>query len=109
MLTNMVTRILTGKRQHLYISEHMEAKNLSDIDVGGRLGVSRVTVYRWRTKQRQLNPEKIAALAEAIDVDPRQLWSPPGRPSVDAILQDAPIEVVAEVAVEAARRVARGR
>jgi transcriptional regulator with XRE-family HTH domain len=109
MLTGMVTRIGTGKRQHLYIEEHMRAKGLSDQDVADRLETSRVTVYRWRKEQRKLTPEKIAALAEAIGIDPEQFWRLPGRPSVDAILRDAPIEIVAEIAAEAARKVVRGR
>lgn len=83
------TRIRQSARRHLYIDEWLEHRGLSDETMGGRLGVARETVWRWRTQQHRLNPEKIAALASALDIDPIQLWSPPTRTSVDAMLTDA--------------------
>jgi transcriptional regulator with XRE-family HTH domain len=88
----MVTSIRqrSARRRHLYISERMEKLGLSDEAVAGRLGVARETVWRWRTQQHRLNPEKIASLAAALDCEPEDLWRPPGQQSVDAMLKDAP-------------------
>jgi len=99
----MVTKIRSAARAHLYISEWMEHRGLSDDQIGNRLGVGRTSVWRWRTQQHRLNPEKIAALAEALDVEPQELWRPPARRSVDALLRDAPDELH-ETAVDIVER-----
>ena len=85
-------RIRSHSRGHLYIAEWMEYRRLSDERLAGRLGVARETVTRWRKQQHRLNPEKIARLAIALDCKPEELWRPPppaGRPSLDAMLEDA--------------------
>jgi transcriptional regulator with XRE-family HTH domain len=97
----MVTdHIRKGARPHLYIEEWMDSRGLNDERLAGRLGVDRVTVTRWRDpeKQHRLNPPKIAAIAEALDIQPHQLWQPPTRPSLDALLHDASDEVVQRAA-----------
>lgn len=67
----------------------MAYRGLSDEKLAGRLGVARETVTRWRGQQHRLNPEKIAALASALDCEPEDLWRLPSRPSVDALLKGA--------------------
>ena len=89
----MVTQIGKGRRVHLYIKEWMDAREVSDEKMAGRIGVARETVFRWRTEQKRLTPEKIAMLAEAMDLQPSALWSPPSSPSVDALLQGASADV----------------
>ena len=82
----------------------MEARDLSDEKMAGRIGVARETVTRWRKQQHRLNPNKIAAIAEALDLNPADLWQPPqpNRPSVDALMRDAPDELVKQAAEMAA-------
>lgn len=91
----MATRIHKRARHHLYITEWFEACGLNDEQVANRLDppVDRATVFRWRKEQHRLNPEKIANLANALDLDPTDFYRPPGRESLDAILRDAPDEV----------------
>lgn len=89
----MVTKIGGKRRQHLYIAEWREAKGLSFERVGERLGVDRVTVWRWETQQHRLNPEKIASLAHAMDINPEDFWRPPARPSLDALAKNASDEL----------------
>lgn len=91
----MVTSIRKGAKTHLYIEEHIKAKGLSYDIVAGRLGVSRITVWRWNKEQWRLDPGKIDALADALQMpDPKELYrlpdAPPPRPSLDAILADVP-------------------
>lgn len=85
----MATRIGQRRRAHLYIDEWMEKRGLSDEKLADRVGVARETVWRWRNQQHRLNPDKIAVLAEALDIEPQELWRPPSRPSLDAIMKDA--------------------
>lgn len=94
----MVTKIRQGARGHLYIDEWFEAKEATDEKIANRIGVARETVTRWRGQQHRLNPQKIAALAAALDIDPIQLWSPPSRPSVDAMLTGHPDDMARQAA-----------
>lgn len=84
----------------------MENRGLSDERLAGRLNVARETVTRWRSQQHRLNPDKIAAIATALDLEPPELWSPPGapagRPSIDAMMKDAPQEAFDRLAEMAA-------
>jgi transcriptional regulator with XRE-family HTH domain len=106
--TVMVTRIRRGGRQHLYIEEWMAERGLSDERLAGRLGVARETVTRWRGQQHRLNPDKIAALASALDMEPQELWHPPGRPSLDALVKHSPDDLVIDAADIVRRLVSRG-
>lgn len=104
----MVTRIGQRRKAHLYIKEWFDHRGLSDEKVANRLGVARETVFRWRTEQHRLNPEKIAQIASAVDCEPMELYRPPDRPSLDAIIADAP-EDLQNTAVDIVRRlVGRG-
>lgn len=103
----MVTRIRArvGRRQHLYIQEWMQTKGLSDERLAGRLNVARETVTRYRSQQHRLNPDKIKAIADALDIAPEDLWRPPpdpNRPSIDAMLKEASDEAVKKLAEVAA-------
>lgn len=94
--------IRKGARVHLYISEWMEKRGLNDEKLGQRFKppVDRSTVFRWRKEQHRLNPGKIAALADALDLTPQELWRPPppdNQPSLDALVEAAPPELRATV------------
>lgn len=98
-ITGMVTpRIGRKKAAHLYIKEWLDHLDLSDEKVANRLGVARETVYRWRTGDRRLNPEKIAALAAALNLEPLDLYRRPSEESLDALVKDAPPELRATAA-----------
>jgi transcriptional regulator with XRE-family HTH domain len=105
----MVTTVRRGSRGHLYIEEWFEVRGLNDEKVGNRIGVDRATVHRWRKQQHRLNPGKIAVLAEALDLEPEELFRPPGkRPSLDALIKDASDDVV-DMAFDVVKRMATGR
>jgi transcriptional regulator with XRE-family HTH domain len=91
----MVTEIRHGARPHLYIDEWMTERGVSLDKMAGRIGVARNTIWRWKTEQHRLNPEKIAALATALDLQPEDLWRPPGRQSIDAVLAESPDDLYA--------------
>lgn len=96
-----------AKRQKwLFIKEHMDANNVSDDKAAKEIGVARETVYRWHTEQWRLDPGKIAQLAKAVGIKPGEFYSPPGRRSLDAIVQDAPDEVH-EMAVDIVERLVK--
>lgn len=106
-ITGMATRIRRSARIHLYITEWFEERGLNDEQVASRLDppVDRATVFRWRKEQHRLNPEKIGKLAHALDLEPEELYRPPGKPSLDAIIKDADADVQS-MAVDIIRRMA---
>lgn len=95
-IAGMVTRIGKKKPPRLYIDEWIAAKELDHTKVGQRMEppVSRTTVWRWVNEPWRLNPEKMAALADAIGLEsPTMLWYSPDRPSADALLARATDDV----------------
>lgn len=102
----MATRIGRRQRAHLYIEEWLADRGLSDEKVANRIGVARETVWKWRTQQHRLNPEKIAVLAQALDIEPEDLYRPPSRPSIDAVTKGLPDDIHGDV-LEFARRLAK--
>lgn len=98
MIAYMVTRIRKGARTPLFIREWMVHRHLSDERLANRLELARETVWKWRTQQQRLDPHKIARLAHALDCEPIDLWRPPSRRSLDAIMKDAPEDLQATAA-----------
>lgn len=96
-------RIGRQRQAHIYLKEWMEARGLSDEKVASRLGIDRTTVWKWRTQPRRLTRDKIASLAVILDIEPMELYRPPSRPSLDALVQDAP-EDIQKMAVDIVRR-----
>jgi transcriptional regulator with XRE-family HTH domain len=106
----MVTRIRKGVRGHLYITEWRDSFGLTGEQLADRLDVSRETIWRWEKEQHRLDPGKIAALADALGIEPEQFWrlpGPPNRPSVDAMLAKTTDEQRAMV-VDIVRRLVGG-
>lgn len=86
-------RIGQRRNARLYIEQWLEHSGLSDETVANRIGVSRQTVFRWRTGKRR--PD-ILALAAALDIEPERFYRPPEQhPSVslDEIAKDYSTEL----------------
>lgn len=100
----MVSRIRKGARAHVYLDEWCEHLGLTHEQLGLRVGVARNTIWRWSKEQWRLDPPKLAAIADAMGLeDVRDLFRRPERPSIDAVLHDAPDEVF-QATLELARR-----
>lgn len=108
IMANMVTRIHQNARRRLFLKEHREDKGISAEQMAGRLGIERESVYRIEREQWRVKSEMQLAYADALGIEPEQLWRLPGRPSVDAILQAAPADVQ-EMAADIIRRLVAGR
>jgi transcriptional regulator with XRE-family HTH domain len=61
--------------------------------LGDRLGVTDMTVSRWERRTSLLNTNVMAAVAEALDIEPTDLYRPPDQPSADALLRSAPDDI----------------
>ncbi len=99
-------RIRKRAKRRLFLKEHREAKGVSTPELAERLGITRVGVYRQEREPRRVNSEKQAAWAEALGVQPEELWRRPGRPSLDAMIEAAP-KKVQDMAVDIVKRLIR--
>ena len=96
---DMVTKPQKSKSKQpatkrLFVKEWMDFRDLSDQELGDKLDLPRQTIYRWRTQERRLDAEKMALIAEALGLEPVDLWRSPKRRSVDAMLTHATPEQV---------------
>lgn len=103
----MVTRIHKYGPRRLFLREHRKAKEISAETLAGRLGIERESVLRLEREPHRMTPDKQAAYAHALDLEPEDLWRPPGRPSLDGMVQGTP-DTVQEMAADIVRRLVAG-
>jgi transcriptional regulator with XRE-family HTH domain len=99
-------RITPRRRRRIYLAERRDAKGLTQAQLGERLGVTDMTVSRWEREASKLSTDVMAAIAEALDCEPEDLYRPPDYESLDAILRGAPADI-REKALEMARILVR--
>ena len=88
-----VPRIGPRRPRRIYLAEWRENRELSQKQLGERLGVTDMTVSRWERATALLNTNVMAAIAEALSIEPQDLYRHPDQPSADALLRDQPQEV----------------
>lgn len=90
----MPVRIGPRRPPRIFLAEWREARGLSQERLGDRLGVSKMTVSRWERNVASINVNVMSALAEALDIEPRDLFRHPDTPSADALLRNQPESIV---------------
>ena len=61
--------------------------------MGKRLGMERESIYRLESKHWGVSSQKQAAYAEALGLEPEELWRLPDNPSLDHIISRAPEDI----------------
>ena len=89
----MPARIGPRRPRRLYVFEWREARGLTQERLAERLGVSNMTVSRWERGTSLLNTDVMAAVADALDIEPQDLYRHPDQPSADALLRGQSAEV----------------
>lgn len=107
-VAGVVTKIHQRAKRRLFLKEHREAKSISAEAMAGRLGIERESVYRIEREQWRMDPEKQAAYADALGIEPERLWRHPEAISLDEIVKKAPEDVQA-MAADIIRRLVSGR
>lgn len=92
----MGARIGPRRPRRTYLKEWREKKGLTQQQLADRLGVSDVTVHRWEKGIAKLSTPVMEAIAEALDIEPGDLYRDPARPTQDDLLRDLPPETVQE-------------
>lgn len=90
----MPVRIGPRRPPRIFLAEWREARGLSQERLGERLGVSKMTVSRWERNVASVNINVMSALAESLDIEPRDLFRHPDTPSADALLRNQPESIV---------------
>lgn len=104
MATAKITKIGGGRKPHLYIAEHMATKGMNKSQIANKLDINRSTVGKWLDKGDHIEIDQLRQLAHALDLeDWREFLRPPGQESVDAIIDEAPVNV-REAIIEFAKR-----
>lgn len=93
----MPARIGPRKPRRIFLKEWREHSGLTQDRLGQRLGVSDVTVHRWERNLALLNTNVMAAIAEALDIEPADLYRHPMTPSADELLRNASPELLKDV------------
>ena len=89
----MPPRIGPRRPKRTYLAEWRENRGLTQEQLGERLGVTGVTVSRWETGRALLNTNVLAAISEALSIEPMDIYRHPDQPSADALLRDQPVEI----------------
>lgn len=87
------SRIGPRRPRRIYLVEWRDARGLTQKQLGDRLGVSDLTVSRWERGASLLSTDVLAAVAEALNAEPTDLYRHPDQPSADALLRGQPIEI----------------
>lgn len=89
----MVARIGPKKPFRHYLREWRNARGLSQQQLADRLDTSKGQISRWESGSRSMSGDVIAALADALAIEPGDLFRDPAAPSLDALLARAPAHV----------------
>jgi transcriptional regulator with XRE-family HTH domain len=104
----MPARIGSRRPYRIFLVEWREWRGLTQEALANRLGVTGTTVSRWERSTALLNTKVMGAVAEALDIDPPDLYRHPNQPSADALLRGQPVEIREQaIAVIEALRKAR--
>lgn len=91
------SRIGPKRPRRIFLQEWREKRGLSQKQLGERLDppVTNMTVSRWERAARggvaiaQMNSDVLAAVAEALNIEPPDLYRHPAQPSADEMLRGA--------------------
>lgn len=90
------SRIGPRRPRRIYLAEWRDLRGLTQQQLGDRLGVTDVTVSRWERATNLLNTNVMAAIAEALSIEPADLYRHPDQPSADELLRGQPPEIMAQ-------------
>jgi transcriptional regulator with XRE-family HTH domain len=89
----MVTRIGPRVPRRNHIKDWREKRGLTQEQLAERLGTYKAQISNWENARRSLTFAVQSALAEALDIEPSDIFRSPERPSADELLRDVPPDV----------------
>jgi transcriptional regulator with XRE-family HTH domain len=89
----MPAKIGPKKRRRIYLVEWREHRGLTQEQLANRLETAGITVSRWERGVVLLNTDTMAAIAEALGIEPEDLYHHPDQPTPNQLLRDQSKEV----------------
>jgi transcriptional regulator with XRE-family HTH domain len=83
----MITRIGAKSPIRLFIEAWRVKRALTQQQLADRVGTTKGTISRWETEVRDPPLAALAALADALGIEPKELFSPPDAPTADDLLR----------------------
>lgn len=94
----MVTKIRKPTPRRFYLREWRKTRAKPAVALAALLDIERESYYRLERNPHTLSIAEIDKLADALDIEPEQLWHPPnGPPSLDLLVSDASDDMRATV------------
>lgn len=90
----MPARIGPKQLRRNYLRQWREKRALTQEQLAERLGTTKGQVSNWERAIRAMTYNVQAALAEALSIEPGDLFRDPERPSVDELLRGQPPAIV---------------
>lgn len=91
----MTTRIGPRRQRRHFLFKWRKAKNLTQEQLAERIGTYKAQVSNWESGKRDMTPNVQMALAEALDIEPGDLFRDPDQPSSEELLRDSQIRELA--------------
>ena len=88
-MSAMVTRIGPKRPRRLYLQAWRESRGLTQQQLAERVETGKDQISRWESGKRGMSAGVIAALEEALQLEPGDLFRDPAQPSVDELLRNA--------------------
>lgn len=92
----VVTRIGPKQPRRNFLAKWRLKRELTQEQLADRVGTHKAQVSNWENNKRAMSFAVQSALAEALDIEPSDLFRDPDRPSADELLRDASPETVKE-------------
>jgi transcriptional regulator with XRE-family HTH domain len=92
-MTGMVTRIGPKRARRQYLQQWREARGLTQQQLAERLDTGKDQVSRWESGKRGMSAGVLEALADALLIEPGDIFRDPAQPSADELLRGKPPEL----------------
>lgn len=93
----MIARIGPKKPRRNFLAQWRKDRELTQEQLAERVGTYKGQISNWENGNRSLSFDVLSALAEALNIEPMDIFRDPKRPSADELLRDAPPAVHAQV------------
>jgi transcriptional regulator with XRE-family HTH domain len=92
-MTSMVARIGPKRPRRQYLAQWRELRGLTQQQLADRVDTGKDQISRWESGKRGMSAGVIEALADALLIEPGDLFRDPATPSADELLRGKPPEL----------------
>jgi transcriptional regulator with XRE-family HTH domain len=89
----MIARIGPKEPRRNFLKDWREKRGLTQDQLAERLDTGKDQVSRWENRKRGMSAEVLEALADALNIQPYDIFRDPKRPSADELLSRASPEI----------------